>query len=61
MSADHVRKIHNLRGNPQRKYYPDYEMDNIFQKIWEKLRSDNKDLFPNESTGIKNSFDYLHI
>lgn len=49
MSADHVRKIHNLRGNPQRKYYPDQEMDNIFRQIWKKLRKDNGELFPRES------------
>ncbi len=54
MSSEHVRKIHNLRGNPQRKYYPDFEMDTIFQNIWEKLRKDNKDLFPKESV-IKDS------
>ena len=49
MSADHVRKIHNLRGNPQRKYYPDQEMDNIFRQIWKKLRKDNGEVFPRES------------
>ncbi|MBM6738742.1 DUF2075 domain-containing protein [Faecalicatena fissicatena] len=54
MSSEHVRKIHNLRGNPQRKYYPDFEMDSIFQRIWKKLRRDNKELFPQESV-IKDS------
>ncbi len=45
-----VRKVHNLRGNPQNKYYPIEELDNIFSKIWRKLRRDNKNLFPDESS-----------
>lgn len=54
MSVERVRKIHNLRGNSQRRYYPDNEMDDIFQMIWKKLRRDNKELFPSESA-IKDS------
>ena len=54
MSVERVRKIHNLRGNPQSRYYPDSEMDDIFQMIWKKLRKDNKELFPSESA-IKDS------
>lgn len=54
MSADHVKKIHNMRGNPQNKYYPDSESDDIFRMIWKKLRRDNKVLFPKESQ-IKDS------
>lgn len=54
MSVERVRKIHNLRGNPQGRYYPDNEMDSIFQMIWEKLRIENKELFPSESA-IKDS------
>lgn len=54
MSSEHVHKIHNLRENPQRKYYPDFELDSIFQKIWRKLRRDNKILFPQENI-IKDS------
>lgn len=54
MSVERVRKIHNLRGNPQGRYYPDSEMDSIFRMIWKKLRRDNKELFPNE-TEIKDS------
>lgn len=54
MSVEHVRRIHNLRGNPQRKYYPEAEMDSIFQMIWKKLQKDNKELFPSESK-IKDS------
>lgn len=54
MSVDRVKKIHNLRGNPQRRYYPDHEMDSIFQMIWKKLRKENKELFLSESA-IKDS------
>lgn len=54
MSVECVRKIHNLRGNPQGRYYPDSEMEDIFRMIWEKLRRDNKELFPVESA-IKDS------
>lgn len=57
MSVDRVRKIHNMRSNPQRRYFPDGEMDSIFQMIWRKLRKDNKDLFPLESK-IKDSAVY---
>lgn len=54
MGAERVRRVHNARGNPQRRYYPDFEMNGIFQKIWSKLRKYNKELFPKESE-IKDS------
>lgn len=54
LSAPSVRKVHNLRGNPQNKYYPIEELDLIFTRIWRELRRDNKDLFPTESL-IKDS------
>lgn len=54
LSVECVRKIHNLRSNPQGRYYPDEEMNNIFQMVWEKLRKSNKELFPSESA-IKDS------
>ena len=54
MSVDRVRKIHNMRGNPQSRYYPDSEMDDIFRMIWKKLHRDNNELFPSESA-IKDS------
>lgn len=57
ISSPRVRKVHNLRGNPQGKYYPDQELDSIFSKIWYKLRKDNKELFPTESQ-IKDSAIY---
>ncbi len=44
-----VRKIHNLRGNLQNRYYPDTELDSIFHSIWSELRKDNQELFPRES------------
>lgn len=49
MGVERVRKIHNLRGNPQNRYYPDNEMDDIFRMVWKELRKDNKELFPRES------------
>lgn len=49
LSVPKVRKVHNLRGNPQNNYYPMEELDRIFSKIWTGLRKDNKDLFPTES------------
>lgn len=54
MSVEGVRKIHNLRGNPQSRYYPDNETNDIFQMIWKDLRKKNKELFPSESA-IKDS------
>ncbi|MBR2523454.1 MAG: DUF2075 domain-containing protein, partial [Clostridiales bacterium] len=54
MGVDSVCKIHNGRGNPQNRYYPDEETDQIIQKIWRRLRRDNNMLFPSE-TEIRNS------
>ena len=54
VSVPHVRKVHNLRGNPQNSYYPMEELDRIFSKIWTSLRKDNRELFPTESE-IKDS------
>ena len=54
MSVDRVKKIHNLRGNPQNRYYPDSELDDIFRMMWKGLRKYDKDLFPKESA-IKDS------
>lgn len=57
MSAECVRQIHNLRNNPQAKYYPVEEFDGIFNKVWRGLRRKNKELFPLESQ-IKDSAIY---
>lgn len=35
LSVPKVRKVHNLRGNPQNHYYPMEELDRIFQKSGE--------------------------
>ena len=50
MSVDRVKHIYNLRKNPQVRYYPAEEMDEIFHKIWKGLEKENKELFPMEST-----------
>lgn len=54
VSVPKVKRIHNLRGNPQNKYYPANELDEIFSKIWRKLRREDRELFPSESV-IKDS------
>ncbi len=48
-SLSGVRRVHNLRGNPQNKYYPSDELDAVFSKIWRELRQDNPELFPDEN------------
>lgn len=57
MSIEHVKRVHNLRDNPQTSYYPMGELDEIFNKIWKGLRKENKKLFPTESA-IKDSAIY---
>lgn len=49
----------NKRVNPQNKYYPDEELDNIFEKIWRALRKTDpsKEVFLPESQ-IKDSAIY---
>lgn len=54
MSVENIKKVHNGRNNPQNRYYPIEELDDIFAKIWKKLRKDNKEVFPLE-TSIKDS------
>lgn len=54
MSVECVRRIHNKKTNPQRKYYPGAETDIIFESVWRMLRRENKELFPSESV-IKDS------
>lgn len=56
-SSSSVKKIHNSRGNPQNKYFPCEELDEIFSKIWKNLRLFNKALFLSESE-IKDSAIY---
>lgn len=57
MSIENVRHVHNMRGNPQGKYYTSEELDIIFRKIWRELRKENSNLFPTESS-IKDSAIY---
>lgn len=57
MSVECVKHVYNLRDNPQTNYYPMEELDDIFRKIWEGLRKENKELFPTESM-IKDSAIY---
>ena len=57
MSVERVKHVYNLRDNPQTRYYPMEELDDIFSKIWRGLRKENKDLFPTESA-IKDSAIY---
>lgn len=54
MSVESIKKVHNGRSNPQNRYYPIEEMNDIFTKIWRKLRKENKEMFPLETT-IKDS------
>lgn len=44
-----LNKIHNGRGNPQNRYYPDSEFNEVFKKVWKALQREEKDLFPPES------------
>lgn len=53
-SVENIIKVHNGRDNPQKHYYPAEEFDDIFAKVWKKLRKDNKEIFPLESS-IKDS------
>lgn len=60
-SSSNISKVHNARGNPQNKYFTSEDFDEIFTKIWNKLRKYNKDfdkdLFLLESQ-IKDSIIY---
>ena len=49
-TVEKIKKVNNKRGNPQKHYYPVEELELIFNKIWKKLRRDNKELFPTESS-----------
>lgn len=49
-----IKSLWNGRGNPQRKYFPCEEFEEIFSKIWGKLHAANKKLFVSENA-IKDS------
>lgn len=53
-SVDKVHSIYNRRTNQQNKYYTSDELDEIFSKVWLKLRRENSELFPLERV-IKDS------
>ena len=48
LSIENVRKIHNQRANPQNRYYTDEFLDDIFRRMWRKLRKNDPTLFPTE-------------
>ncbi|MCR5804300.1 MAG: DUF2075 domain-containing protein [Clostridia bacterium] len=54
MSVECVKRVYNGRGNPQNEYYPVDEFETIFNEIWRKLRTYNRELFPTVSS-IKDS------
>lgn len=45
MSASNIERVLNSRSNPQNKYYPIDEFDEIFGSVWSELRKKNKSLF----------------
>lgn len=44
-----IEKVHNVKVNPQNQYYTSDELNQIFNKIWNKLRKYDSALFPLES------------
>lgn len=44
-----VKRLNNRRENEQNEYYTSNEKEQIFSRIWGKLRKYNNDLFPVES------------
>lgn len=48
-SVEGVKEIYNKRSNDQKEYYTSDKLDDIFSKVWRKLRVKNKLLFPLES------------
>ncbi len=53
--VDSVRRVHNIKANPQNQYYPANEFDQIFHKIWKNLTKYNNKLFPLESEVINSA------
>lgn len=43
-----IKKLSNKRDNPQYRYFPYEEMNQIFSKSWKKLRKNELSLFPIE-------------
>lgn len=55
-----VRKPLNGRGNPQNTYYPSTEFNEIFSKIWRKLRKENSELFSQNQKSLIPHFSKHH-
>ncbi len=49
LAVDKIKKVYNRKSNPQNEYYPKEEFEEIFDKIWRKLKEDNKELFPDKN------------
>lgn len=47
-TLDGVKNIYNRRANDQNDYYTSDKLNDIFSKVWRKLREKNRDLFPLE-------------
>lgn len=45
-SIESIKKVNNRRTNQQNEYYTSENMETIFSKIWNKLRSFDKNIFP---------------
>lgn len=43
-----IKKLSNKRDNPQYRYFPYEEMNQIFSKSWKKLKKNEQSLFPIE-------------
>lgn len=43
---NNVSELRNRRENEQRRYYTQEYFDDIFAKLWDKLRDQDRDLFP---------------
>lgn len=46
LAVENVKKLNNRRNNVQGNYYPSNEVDYIFNKIWDKLHTQDQILFP---------------
>lgn len=47
---DRIKKIHNQRGNPQNKYYPVDELDDIFRQIFTSFLPWNSAILINQES-----------
>lgn len=54
--GNNIENCFNGRGNPQNEYYPIEEFESVFNSVWRKLRTLNKDLFLSLSEIEKTAF-----